>query len=205
MQKLITSHKRKYIPFPKQSSSFSTDNFQFYKAVITGHKKSLPLKLRRTLKTYGLTHLLTPSGIHLSAILIFFRFFRVIQLPFLILLGLYLYYLGGYYSLERIILFRIIFLLINKVEFFKPQSLEISFILTMLIYFLTTRADLSPLSFAYSLAFWGTIICYRHHGVKLVFYLHLALIAMASVNSEMIKISSLVINPLITFLFSLVT
>ena len=187
-----------YIPFQVKSTHYTKDTYGLYKGFISGNKLSLSKKLKTVMKRYGLSHILTPSGIHLSSLLIIFKF-----IPFLeafILIGLFIYVreFGSYYSIERMILFRFIYK-IPKLNL----SLEYSYICTLYLSILIGHFQQSPLSFIYSMLFWGTIIIFRDNPFKVVIFLNLSLLCVSSITDQAVSPLSLIVNPFFTFIFTL--
>jgi competence protein ComEC len=162
-----------------------------------GHKRSLSKKLKRSLKTFGLLHLLTPSGIHLSSFLIFLRFFIPTKIlsTFIFLLGLILTFYDGFHSIRRICYFFGIKALI--------KDNKKCFILTFLFEILLGGFLKSPLSFTYSLLFWGVIIFSPPKKLHIIINLFLAQLFCAAINNDSISLMSIFINPIVTTIFSL--
>jgi len=62
------------IPHNIDKKNYSKDVFYIYRAMTSGNKRGLNRKLKTVMKNFGLMHILTPSGIHLSSVLSIFRF-----------------------------------------------------------------------------------------------------------------------------------
>lgn len=171
----------------------------FYIAAQTGDKTSLHSKNKIALKEFGLIHLLTPSGIHLSSILGIFLIF----LPRKFHIGIFLFALilvlnqPGLFSLKRVLYFQII-------SFFLKGSHknQISFVLTFLLDALLGGYNLSPLSYAYSFLFWGVIIFTNGGFAAIALNLFLAQLIAIYFTSSSINFFSIIINPIITTLYS---
>lgn len=134
-----------------------SDASRFLATLATGDKSRLRKKVKRTFKLFGLYHLFTPSGLHLTAILLPFFFFlkknhSKLLKSLLILVLLPAFWLEKFYSLKRMCLFHILKLLFPKLNF------RTIFILTFFLNFLWGGWNQSPLSFALSYLFFGSII-----------------------------------------------
>ena len=81
------------VNWPKQEKSF-------YLGTQIGNKDGISKSLKDNIKKFGLIHLLTPSGIHLSSILLFVFIFIKRKLGILIYLPLLIIFstLSGFYS-----------------------------------------------------------------------------------------------------------
>lgn len=190
--------KRSYIQIPTHSKFYSKETQQLIKSAITGNKKQLSRKLKNIFSDYGLLHLLTPSGLHLSSLLII----RTSSTFFILLYILIFWYLAQhatYNSMERVLIFKIITLVSKR---YLKMSLEIIFIITFWISLLIGHYQNSALSFLFSLYFWGTILIFRHSKISTIIYLNIGLYLVASLTDSYVMPSSLIINPILTFIFS---
>lgn len=114
-------------------------------------------------------HLLTPSGLHLTSLFIpirslLKRFFKNPKTRFYIkiLVILPLCFIESFHSLRRVAIF-LVLLSLNEGKGSGPnQSIQKCFWLTFLIDFMNNFYFKSPLSFAYSFLFWGSIIVNLH-------------------------------------------
>ena len=165
-----------------------------YRALITGDKSSVPRKTIQLMKDFGLMHLLTPSGLHLGSFLLLFKFFP--RFKFLITLSLLVgsFFIPGFLALKRML----IFYTLN--HFIKNTKL--TFLLALGVAIAIGNYAESPLSFSFTLIFWGAIVF--HDGGKLELAIKLfalqALIALCM--SQDINLAALCLNPLITGLFT---
>jgi len=200
------TYSRKYnqtkFPFPVLKKNFSNENWNLYRSIVTGNKKNVNKGTINQLKRYGLIHLLTPSGIHLSSLLILIKF-----LPFLVILVTILFlfliqYFDGYMSMERVLIFKLITSTLAKFEIGKI-NLEGVFLLTMAISFLFGHFQQSSLSLIYSFSFWGTIILFRKSPLKIILYMNLMLYFISSFTGMEHGLLSLVINPIFTSIMSI--
>lgn len=134
---------------------------------LTGHKNGISPYTRKAFKKTNLSFLLSPSGIHLTALLLILGIFLkrikikwvrhlsqcLILIPFL--------FLPQFYSLKRLILLR----LILKAKFIAKFSLNFEniYLITFFVSFLFGHYHDSPLSFLYSFIFLGTFFSLRDH------------------------------------------
>ena len=134
-----------------------SDASRFLATLATGDKSRLRKKFKRTFKLFGIYHLFTPSGLHLSAIILPFLYLlkrwpsKILKLSFIFLL-LPLFWLEKFYSLKRMCLFHILRLLLPKMRY------RIIFILTFFLNFILGGWQQSPISFALSYLFFGAIL-----------------------------------------------
>lgn len=186
----------KYISFQINKSNYTPDSFGFYQAVSTGNKNKVKKSIKDIFKRYGLMHLMTPSGIHLSSVLILFKFSSLLSLILCLTLFIYLFPSQTYNSLERVLLFRIIY------GFNISKNIEYTFLTTLMISILIGHLSMNPLSYIFSLAFWGTVVIYRNSKGKLILHLNFMLYFMSSLFGGDTSILSLIINPLYTSIVS---
>jgi hypothetical protein len=167
----------------------------FYIATQTGLKSLTPRDLKLEFKSLGLLHLMTPSGIHLSSLLIFiFIFIRGKNRLFIyVLTAAIVFPLIGFYSLKRIILFHLL----------KPvlKSNELSFLSTFLIDLLIGGYQNSPLSFTYSFLCWGVIIFSKNKTLTII-NLFIAQTYISYFNQDPMNMLSIILNPILTSIFS---
>ena len=184
--------ERKYV-----SISLNEENKKstLYSAVISGDKTSINGKVKKQLKALGLLHLFTPSGLHLSSFF-FMRFLpKKILIPVLVLLFIYLSSQFQYLSMERVLIFKLLHLT------FRNLGLSLHFTLTFIISFLLGQFN-EPLSFLYSLVFWGTILIFRNNPIKCVFYLCFQNLMLNSLQGAQTNFLIFIINPILTFIVS---
>ena len=187
-------------PLKKMNRSKEIDQgLAFYQATQTGDKSNIKRVYKEALKEFGLIHLLTPSGIHLSSILGIFLVF----LPRKYHIGIFLMALftfitiPGLYSLKRVIYFQIItFFLKGR---YKNQ---LGFVLTFLLDALLGGFIASPLSYAYSFLFWGVIIFSTSSTLKTILNLFFAQLIAVYFTSGSVNLFSIIINPILTAIYS---
>ena len=191
--------KREYLPIKVDKSKFQEQNYAMLKAFTSGDKRKVKRDVKNIFKKYGFIHLLTPSGIHLSSILIFTKtpYFLI---NFLIFFALFFYISSfkNYYSMERVLIFKILYSI--------PQSYlannHVFFFLTMIASIGIGHYSESPLSYIYSFQFWGAIFLYGNKKIKLIFYLFLSQLFLGYLSNTYISPLSIIVNPLVTAVFS---
>ena len=120
-------------------------NAHFLFAVLTGEKKGLSGSLLKDMETLNLRFLLSPSGLHLTGFLFFFKKGKK-RLP----IYLACWFLPSFYSLKRLALLRFMTL-------FKKEITQINlFYLTFIISFCCGHFFKSPMGFTYSFLLVGT-------------------------------------------------
>ena len=192
--------KKAYIKLSKiEKLNLKGDIKKIYTGSLTGKKRGISKKLKSALKSYGLLHLLTPSGLHLNSLMPLLLLPKVLQLLTLFLFLIWIQSYSSYFSLERII----IFALIQRSSQLLKLSLTTNkiFILTTVLSLLIGNVEDSPHSFLYSFLFWGTILLFRQNPFKLILFLNLSLHFIAMINSETVLLGSIIINPLFSFIF----
>lgn len=125
-------------------------------AYLTGNKSGLSSKLQKVHQDLNLQHLMTPSGLHLSSLILVLGFFikgRSIKIGLLILLGLTSFPYAGIDSFKRMILFSVL-----RMNPLFSISTKKSFFMTFLISFLLGQYFENPLSFCLSFIFIGALI-----------------------------------------------
>lgn len=169
----------------------------FYHAAQTGDKSSLKQSTKKLLKKFGLIHLLTPSGIHLSAILGIFIFFLPRKFHLFLFLAVLLYFLSfpSFYSLKRVLYFQIILFFLKG-----THQTKAAFFFTFILDLISGGYSLSPLSFAYSFLFWGTIIFSPKKTV--VLNLFIAQLIAVYFSAGELNFLAIVVNPVFTALYS---
>lgn len=169
-----------------------------YVSTQTGDKSHVSKPLKKVLKEFGLIHLLTPSGIHLSSLLLFlFLFLKKKYKVYVYVLLLFIFIpLSGFYSLKRIIYFHILQIFL--------KNIRASFLLTFVLDLILGGYLNSQLSFIYSFLFWGVIIFHKGTKFKLILSLFCAQLILCYFNQTNINFFALIINPVVTSIFSLI-
>lgn len=136
---------QKVLSGPSYSSVFTN-------AYLLGNKTKLSNHSKKAHRLLGWAHFLTPSGFHLSALLLFFRKFinRKRKVPFslfMLFIILVCKYFNLFYSIQRIALFYLLRSLFPK----KPTTNTL--LITLIMDFLMGGFHKSPLSFLLSFLF----------------------------------------------------
>ena len=147
-----------------KNASYSKRAKGLYYALMTGDKRNLDKGTREQFKKMGLMHLLTPSGLHLSSLIVIIKLVPLHwQLLFLGFICLGFLLIEDYYAIKRVIIFKIITLVLQKLFHGKTNNHKgnhnkWAFLLTFLVDMLIGNFHQSPLSYIYSFLFWGTIL-----------------------------------------------
>jgi hypothetical protein len=167
---------------------------ELWESVLTGRTAPVAKWMRNQYKELGLSHLFTPSGFHLSAVLM--PVMKIVQpkkwqLIIILILGVFIYFLPGQVALKRMILIK-----------FKQKLLgqKIGFLLAILLDILLGSFQHSALSFSYSFLFLG-IIYFRQKNLILWFFF--AQLLIAYFNGNYISPLILILSPIINFSFGL--
>jgi predicted membrane metal-binding protein len=152
---LIFAPKRRLFSKPTYELPFKLNPLA--KAYFLGDKTQLSTKEKKLHQALNLQHLMTPSGLHLSSLLVLFSFLsKRPSFTFFILslLSFCVFPLSGLLSLKRMIIFGLL-----KVNPLKKISNTICFWLTFTISYLLGMYFQSPLSFTLSFVFLGALLC----------------------------------------------
>lgn len=172
------------------------DLLELWESILTGRSAPLSRIMKDKYKVLGLNHIFTPSGFHLSAVLLPFMKFiksRNNQLVFLSFLGCGLFFLPGFGALKRMVLIKT-----NQ----KLLSLHLGFISALLLDMFFGTFQSSPLSFTYSFLFIG-IIYSGLRGLGLIFWFFIAQMLIAYFQGNDISFLLLIFSPLLNLLFTL--
>lgn len=182
--------------FPRRAHSGVSGPEGLYSAMVTGDKSSAPRSHVKTMKEFGLMHLLTPSGLHLgSALLIFAKFPRLRFLTTAILFALS-FFVPGLLALKRML----VFYLANH----WIRNTKKAFLFTFVFSLANGNFAASPLSFCFSLLFWGIIVFHQGSKRSLVWHLFGAQSLTAFFFSQSVNLAACLVNPLITAVFTLI-
>ncbi|MCO4753522.1 MAG: ComEC/Rec2 family competence protein [Bacteriovoracaceae bacterium] len=185
---------RQSFKFRQSSESVGTE--ALYDAVVTGDKSGVSRALITTMKEFGMMHLLTPSGLHLSSFLILFFLFPRVKLFVTVVLLIIFHFTVGFLALKRML----IFYLIN----YWLKNAKLSFIATFFISLVSENYIESPLSFCFTFIFWGSIIFNDSGKWKLALNMFILQAIVACIFTQKINLAAIIINPLVTIVFSLV-
>ncbi len=184
-----------------QSSSFSKSRQiklsygnAFQRAIFWGNKNQIKKETMKIFKDLNLVHIFTPSGLHFTVLRKFLFLFSALPFFNFILFFLFRFY-SSFHSIQRITL----------IYLFKSYfSLESSFFITFILEFICGNWHTSPLSFAYSYLFLGSIVLtVKCRKSIIISTLIISIIVSKNLMSEMLYPLSLCFNFPLTALFSL--
>ncbi|WP_417335271.1 hypothetical protein [Halobacteriovorax marinus] len=141
------------------------ESFALSRAFILGDKRSLTKDLKQKFSTLHINHLFTPSGIHFSSFFILFlplikslrkKELKKTALAIELILCLLPFGLNQLYSLKRISTLRITNLIFRKLNF--KMSIFTIFLLSFLFDFIFGTYEQSPMSYAFSFLFLGSLL-----------------------------------------------
>jgi len=101
--------------------------------------------------------------------------------------------------MERVLLFKLLYKIFSKVGLF---NIELIFIFCITSSLFMGHFQRSPLSFIYSVAFWGVIVIFRKHPFKMIIHLNFMLYFVNSFTATSVSALSIFINPLVTSVVS---
>ena len=171
------------------------DILKLWESILTGRAAPLSRWMKEHYRKLGLNHLFTPSGFHLSAVLM--PVLKIVgkkyHLLLLLLLGVGLCFLPGLTALKRM-------LLIKSHQKLLGLKLGFAVALVMDIFFGTFQS--SALSFTYSFLFLG-IIYSGVQGLGLIIWFFIAQILLAYFQNADISILLLIFSPILNLGFSI--
>lgn len=166
------------------------------KAMATGNKSCVRSEHKKLVRSFGLMHLLTPSGLHLSSALIVFYFLPKTKAFICFIMFFGSFFTTGLFSLQRMLLFQVL----NS----KIRNIKTSFFLTMIGSIILGNFQASPVSFSLSLLFWGAIVFHKGSKRELILSLYICQCLVAIAFAQDLNPLSLIINPIISALFTAV-
>ncbi len=204
-------NKNKFIYNKKKSTinlfnQLQNPSKKYLLAFATGNKKYLKRKEVKVFKELGLSHLFAPSGLHLTTLSILFTPFslfgntgvfiqKLVLLVIFITLGLY----STIPSLKRMAILKIfLFLPTKNINLLTKVS-----IFFFLDYLLGTF-HLSPISYAFSLLFVITLVVFPKNWTLFYRLFYVQALTSYILGQKSIYLFILIINPVITFLFSII-
>ncbi|MGK0291443.1 MAG: putative membrane metal-binding protein, partial [bacterium] len=188
-----------FFKLSKSKNIMTSRNYIIYKKSLTGDNSPLPKKIQEAFQKYGLYHLLTPSGLHLSSLFFLKILPGVIQVLFLLAVLAIILPMNSYLSLERILIFKTLFHF-NTFSGFKLDQESMLF-LTIIVSILIGNFHQSPMSFMFSILFWGAILIYKENKLQTLLFLNISQHLIGTLLDQPVNLVSLVINPLYTFSF----
>lgn len=173
------------------------ENFKIWESVLTGKSIGLNKKTKIKYSRLGLNHLFTPSGFHLSALLLpLFKIFRSIssQLTIFSIIGIILLWTPGQEALKRMLLIKFNQKLIGqKAGFIFAISLDILF---------GSFKNVTT-GFTFSFLFLG-IIYSGAKGIGIIFWFFIAQLLIAYFLNLPTSPLLIIFSPLLNFYFALI-
>lgn len=168
---------------------------KLWESILTGRSAPLSKWMKERYQKLGLNHLFTPSGFHLSAVLVPFMKFTPLRyhLPFLVLIGGALFLLPGLVALKRMLVIKTNQMLLGT---------HIGFICALIIDVLFGSFQNGALSFTYSFLFLG-IIYSGLKGLNLIIWFFIAQMILAFFQGNDISFLLLVFSPILNFGFGI--
>lgn len=184
------------------------ENANILFSFITGNKTGISPHTKKAFKKVNLSYLLTPSGIHFSALFVFLTFFikkfknKWLRFSLKLMAISSVFFLPNFESLKRLGFLRIIFQLkfLTKMKL----SLEIIFFLTFFISFIFGQYKSSPIGFIFSFSFLGTFFSLRNHSkLMLICGLFSTQLILALFLGDKVSLLSIPFGLLGSFIFTL--
>lgn len=168
---------------------------KLWESILTGRAAPLSKLMKEHYQNLGLNHLFTPSGFHLSAVLV--PFMKILNKKYhlflLLVLGLGLWFLPGLTALKRMLLIK---------SHQKILGLKFGFGVALIVDMFCGSFQTSTLSFSYSFLFLG-IIYSGLKGVGLIIWFFIAQILLAFFQNSDVSPLLLIFSPLLNLGFSL--
>lgn len=212
----------KNVPPPKNTPEFLKDYKQEIKdsfkrpenanilfSFLTGDKTGISPHTRKSLKKTNLSYLLSPSGIHLSGLLLLITYLlKKVKIKW-IRKSIHLTVLSTFFlfpqfdSIRRLSLLRLLFQLkfISKIK----VSTELIFILTFSIAFALGHYEKSPVGFIYSFIFLGTFFSLKNYSkFTIILGVFSTQLILGLFLGEKVSLISIPVGMLGSFLFTLI-
>ncbi len=171
------------------------DLLELWESMLTGRSAPLSRLIKKQYKALGLNHIFTPSGFHLSAVLLpvlyLIRGSRP-QLYLLMLLGVGIMALPGFSALKRMILIKMCQ---------RMFDLKLGFILAGSLDIMVGTFQTSTISFTYSFLFLG-IIYSGFSGLRLVIWFFIAQLLLAYFQGQEVSPLLLMLSPVLNLIFT---
>lgn len=171
------------------------DLLKLWESILTGRSAPLSKWMKERYKTLALNHIFTPSGFHLSAVLI--PIMKVLPYKFhlfiLLTIGALLFFVPGFGALKRMVLIK---------SHQKVFGLHLGFFLALMVDMMFGSFEKGVLSFTYSFLFLG-IIYGGHEGVKLVLWFFAGQMLVALFQNQDLSLLILIFSPILNFFFGI--
>jgi hypothetical protein len=177
----------------KMASPQDLELLELWESMLTGRSAPVSKWIKNQYKTLGLNHLFTPSGFHLSAVMLpFIKLIksRIWQLWILIFVGAGVFSMVGQGALKRMVLIKVNQNLLGQ---------KTGFIVALLMDMLFGSFTDAPLSFCYSFLFLGII--YSESGLLFLWFFF-AQCLIAYFNGNHISPLVMVLSPILNVAFA---
>lgn len=178
----------------KTASAQDLELLELWESMLTGRSAPVSKWIKDQYKTLGLNHLFTPSGFHLSAVMMPFMKLiksRLWRFWILLLVGTGIFSMTGQGALKRMVLIKL-----NQ----HVLGQKTGFVLALLMDMLVGSFSDSPLSFCYSFLFLGII----YSGSSLLFlWFFFAQSLIAYFSGDLISPLIMVLSPLLNVAFAI--
>lgn len=206
---LKLEERKQFFPYFKAQKTYKLQRFEaakkitslkehelleLWESMLTGRSAPVSKWIKDQYKSLGLNHLFTPSGFHLSAVMM--PFMKLIkskrwQFYILLLIGVGIFSMSGQGALKRMVLIKL-----NQNLFGQKTGFVLALLLDMLLGSFTD----SPLSFCYSFLFLGII----YSGSSLLFiWFFFAQSLIAYFSGDLISPLIMILSPLLNVAFAL--
>lgn len=173
------------------------DHLALWHSMLTGNTRSLSKNYKTKYQELGLSHVFTPSGFHLSALLSPLRLFVPSKFsPYiLVIITLLIFQLPGQEALKRMGIVKVFRAFIGT---------KGSFYLAMLVCLFLGQLNSSPLSFIFSLFFLG-IIYSELKGIALIIWFFIGQLLITSLSGGSISFLNIIFSPIANLGLTLIT
>ena len=202
---IINSSKKIKLPSQISKSFHSKKYYKIYRSFITGQKRGIDKKIRKSFQSLQIMHLMTPSGLHFSTILFLLVLLRkklnskILLYSELLLCLIIYFFLPGYYSFRRVALLRALFI-INKQSTNYNNKIIFSIFLCFDIFWGTYSEN--PMSFFYSSLFLGIIFLSNHKSIyQISLFFFIAQCFTAFAMEQHTNLMNIIFSPFMTYLF----
>jgi hypothetical protein len=185
--------------FTEARSKVATEDLgllKLWESILTGRSAPLPRFMKERYQSLGLNHLFTPSGFHLSAVLLpFMKLLKTKHHIFvLILIGAGLFFLPGLTAMKRMLVIK---------THQKVLGIHLGFVIALIMDVFFGSFQTSALSFTYSFLFLG-IIYSNLKGLALIIWFFIGQIMLAYFQNSDISPLLLLFSPLLNLGFGFI-
>jgi predicted membrane metal-binding protein len=164
-------------------------------ALLTGQKHYLLKKRKEQIKLLGISHLFSPSGLHVGFLGVLKVFPHFINTGLVLFLFILFLTQPGFFPIKRILIFKLLYL--AKLT----KNFKVIFILTFILDYILGSYSQSPFSSLLSFLFWGTIVFHNSNdNLRLWKKLALNQIFVSLIFHQDLSLWSFIINPILSLL-----